>query len=436
VPRRSAARFGLAIALGGAAFALAFANSGRSFGYDEANTIASFVRPGGLLRPFTAQRVFNNHPLFSFLLVLQSHLTPTSERWMRLLPALCAAATVALFAWWAARRWGTASALGGAAVLATAPLFVFEVRQARGYALLVLASLVASVLLVDDVRGRGGDVGYPLAIAVAVGTHLYALLVVISHAAFLLARRPVDRVRLAQLAGGTALGGLVYAWMLRGMIHNARARGRVYRADLPSHLFRETLGGRTIAIELVSVLLAVAAFHLVRRVDLVAALLAPLAVGVFLWRVQQPYDLYARFFVVAVLPVAAAVAWGIGRHPTLLPIALVAAAIAVVPELHPPPHFQPVRELASFVTDARRMGLRPCAGNSGPLAAYTAAPPLFRSLDDTNRCDVVVQLGGDAHTLIDVAARRYPYRWSSGGNVVLSRVPRATLEAAVSRRGS
>jgi hypothetical protein len=53
-----------AAALGVAAGTLYLWGAGRSFAYDEANTVGTFVRQGGLLRPFTAQAVFNNHPLF------------------------------------------------------------------------------------------------------------------------------------------------------------------------------------------------------------------------------------------------------------------------------------------------------------------------------------------------------------------------------------
>src|SRR3954462_7198160 len=94
-----------------ASFALYYVDAGRPFGYDEAETVGNFVRQGSPLRPFTHQIVFNNHPTFSFVLVLMRHVGGFGEAWMRLLPALLGAATVGLFAWWARRRYGWPAAV-------------------------------------------------------------------------------------------------------------------------------------------------------------------------------------------------------------------------------------------------------------------------------------------------------------------------------------
>jgi len=103
--------------------------------------------------------VFNNHPLFSFAETVIARISSSGEPWMRLLPVLLGAGTVALFAWWSGRCFGWVAALAGSAVLATAPIFVVEVRETRGYALVAFCALVSSILLIDKVDTPAGWIG-------------------------------------------------------------------------------------------------------------------------------------------------------------------------------------------------------------------------------------------------------------------------------------
>ena len=64
---------------------------------------------------------------------------------MRVLPVVCAAATVGILTGWSAKRWGTAAALVAGSVLAANPLFALVSRNVRGYSLMVLGCTVAKI---------------------------------------------------------------------------------------------------------------------------------------------------------------------------------------------------------------------------------------------------------------------------------------------------
>jgi mannosyltransferase len=426
----------LAIALAAVGFVLYWFDAGRPFGYDEAETVGNFVRQGSFVRPFTHQIVFNNHPLFSFALVLMRKVGGFGEAWMRLLPALLGAATVGLFTGWAYRRYGWRAAVGGALVLGTCPLFVSQVRQARGYALIVFCALVASIVLVDDLRTRGWRVVYVAAIAIAVGTHLYALLVVAGHLGFVLARRRAreDRVAdLVSLALGVGLGALVYVGLWDTMARVASQHRGVSHPEFPSQVLHGLLGRSFVAIAIVAVLLVVAASDLLRRPELLAAVAFPVAALLWIWKVDRPVELYPRFMIAAALPIAAAIAWVIHRHPPLFPVAIVAAVALLVPQLPRLDHEPPLKAVARDVDATRALGLEPCAFSPWPLGAYTALPRQARSVRAAAGCDVIVQVGAFGRSLVPALRARYPYEWRNGDLAVLSRVPRERLRAAGQR---
>lgn len=420
----------LMAAAGAASLTLYLWGAGRSFTYDEGNTVGTFVRNGDLLRPFRTQAVFNNHPIFSFAETVIARVTSTDEPWMRLLPALLGAATVMLFAWWAGRRFGWAAALAGSAVLATAPVFVGEVRVARGYALVAFCALVASILLVDDVDTRPGRAGYVAAIAVGLGTHLYALLVVIAHLGYVIARRPPARARLVSLAIGVALGGIVYIGLWRAMIDSARMRGHTYHPAFGSEVVKGLLGGAPLPMAMLIVLLAVAAPNLYRRLDITAALLPTCLVVVMIWKVAQPTDLYPRFLIAAVLPIAAAVAWSVHAHRLLLPVALLAACAALGARHHDFTIEPPIREAAQIVAATRELGLRPCAMGYPAIGAYTEPPVRFTAVAQVPDCDVVVQVNTFGDDMMDRLHSMYPYHWVFRGQKVVSTVARSDLREA------
>lgn len=420
----------LAAVTGTASFALYVWGAGRSFAYDEANTVGTFVRPGNLLRPFTTQAVFNNHPLFSFLSTLIGRVASTGEPWMRLLPTGLGAATVALFAWWASRRYSWQAAVAGASVLATTPVFLSEVRQARGYAIVAFCALVASIVLVDEVRSRAGRLVYVLAIAIALGTHLYVLLVVVAHAGYIVSRRPIAVRRLVDMAMGVALGGLVYVDLWRAMLDASDERGRRYHATFPVEATRELLGGGGLALVLLLIPLAAAGWTLLRRRELLLALGLPLLVVLLVWQVQRPTDLYVRFLIAAALPVAAAVTWAVHRHPRLLPIALAGAAVALHGQLDVYRTEPPIRQAAHYVAGARALGLRPCAMGYPAIGAYTDVPVRYTNISQVPDCDVVVQVNTFGDERMEALKAEYPYSWTFRGQRIVSAVPRDQLERA------
>src|SRR5437763_9783805 len=127
-------------AAGGLTFAVYLLGSGRNYDYDSSETVGNFIGTRSLLDPFRRQRVFNNHPLLSFLDHLVYSAGWHSPTGLRVLPILFAALSVALVAAWAARRWGV---LAGACVvlpLAAIPAFAFESRALRRYNLMTLAA--------------------------------------------------------------------------------------------------------------------------------------------------------------------------------------------------------------------------------------------------------------------------------------------------------
>jgi hypothetical protein len=405
-------------------------HASRPFGYDEAETVGNFVRQGSLLRPFTHQIVFNNHPMMSFLLVLVGSVAGYHETAMRVLPAVLGAATVGVFAWWADRRYGWAGAIGGAAVLATVPLFVEQARQARGYMLIVFCALVASIVLVDDVRSRAGRVVYVAAIATAVATHLYAGLVVLAHAGYILGELRTRRWRLVDLAVGVAIGALAYVAIIRKMIEVARDSRGVAHPEFPRLVGHGLLGEHRLAMWVLLGFAAVCAIGLARRRDVVLAAALPAAAVLWVWKVNEPLYLYARFLVPAALPLAAAVAWALKRWPWLLPVALLAAWSVLQPQFEGLDREPPVKHLAQLVDHARARGLQPCAFSPWALGAYTELPPQVRKVDAARGCDVIVQVGGFTAGLVPRLRDRYAYAWRVGNGIVLSQVPRAELETA------
>ena len=138
---------------GALAFVAYLPGLGRSLDFDSAETVGRFVRPGPPWAVFGEQAVFNNHPLFSFLEQLVRVVTGRSDAAaMRVLPILCGALAVGVLTWFVARRHGLAAGLAAGAVLACNPTFVHLSRAVRGYSLLTLCAIVATIVVAEDRR--------------------------------------------------------------------------------------------------------------------------------------------------------------------------------------------------------------------------------------------------------------------------------------------
>ena len=174
-----------AAVLGVATFVAYLPGLGRSLDFDSAQTVGRFIRPGPPWHAFQDQAVFNNHPMFSFLEQVVRVVTGrTDAATMRVLPILCGALAVAVLTWFAARRHGLAAGLAAGALLACNPTFISLSRAVRGYSLLTLCALVATIVVVEDRRTRSNRWGalYVVAAGVGLATHLYMVPVLGAHA--------------------------------------------------------------------------------------------------------------------------------------------------------------------------------------------------------------------------------------------------------------
>lgn len=125
--------------------------------------------------------------------------TPNSEVWLRLPSVVFAALAAALLVPLGTRLFDRRTGVIAGVLLATNVFFVQHAQEARTYALVTLAVVVASILFVnalDDPRRRNWLL-YAVAAAAAVYCHFYAGFVIVAHVAtipFAPARPPWRRV--------------------------------------------------------------------------------------------------------------------------------------------------------------------------------------------------------------------------------------------------
>ena len=368
--------------------------AGRSYGYDESVTVGGFVATPSLLDPFRRQIVFNNHPLFSFLEHVIWSAGGRSETWMRLLPALFAAATVGIIGWWGARRWCAVAGLAAGGVLAVNPLFVDAARSVRGYSLVALCAVVSTIMTVQLVeRGerRSWSVAYVVATAAGLAVHFYMAFVLAGIVVFVAARGKVTEGWRLRWFASALFGSLAYLGLFDAMFAASQLRGRSVRLSFPLEAARDLLGTRAMAV--VSLALVVAAIALVsgRRREVVLPALAVGGLLTFVWLVLAPIDLYPRFLVWLVPGVAVCV----GRAVARWRVALVPAAVAIVAMIGTwagslGGDKMALPKAAALVEATRAGGGTPCAIGAEALLAYTTPPRDVTDLTDIDSCDVVV----------------------------------------------
>ena len=154
--------------------------------------------------------------LFHLLYWPWAQLAPQDPRWLRL-PSILLGALAAPAVFLLGRRLfnGTAAAVAGWLVALSAPC-VFLSKEARGYALLTLLFLVATILLVRAIEdGKPRDWGlYALALGLALNTHYFAVFLALGHACFVLfCQRGGTRFKFALAAA--AGGALFLPWLLK-----------------------------------------------------------------------------------------------------------------------------------------------------------------------------------------------------------------------------
>ncbi len=133
---------------------------------------------------------------------------------------------VALLGWWCANRFGLFPAAAAAAVVASNPPYADLSREVRGYSLLALCAVAATIAferLVATPTRRAGTI-YVLSLAIGIGTHLYGVLLIPLNAAVILARRELTGAWLARWTMAATVGVLPYVRLAGAMWTNRRQR--------------------------------------------------------------------------------------------------------------------------------------------------------------------------------------------------------------------
>ncbi len=416
------------VVLGLLTFAGYLPGLGRSLDFDSAETIGLFVRPGPPWSVFHQQAVFNNHPMFSFLEQLVRATTGRSgAATMRLLPVLCGATCVGVLAWFVAHRHGVVAGLAAGALLACNPTFAGLSRAARGYSLLTLCALVATLVVVEDPRThpRRVDALYIVAAGAGLATHLYMVPVLAAHVGMLLARGRWDGRWRRRLLGVLLAGAVAYAGMAAAMVEAAGEHARVFKPAMPWHVASMATGGGWAAL-VVAPLVCAGALVVLRDSRAARGAAAGMAVVLLgLWAVMQSSALEERFFVWMVPGAAylAGVAIARVRGSWVLAAGSAALALAViVPGYTRDP--TSYRLAAALVESTSASGSRACVVDVGvpPMRAYLDTPRDFATITEPAQlegCDVVVVAAwwpttaawfASDRRVIDAAEARYPYR--------------------------
>lgn len=428
-PPRVARRAPIAGAVLGSVTVLAYLPGlARSLDFDSAETVGLFIRPGPPWAAFREQAVFNNHPMFSFLEQLVRIMTGRADAaTMRLLPILCGALAVGVLTWFTARRHGLPAAVVAGAVLASNPTFATLSRSVRGYSLLTLCAVVATIVVAEDRTAPPGwlDALYVLAAGVGLATHLYMVPVIAAHVGAVLARKRLDDRWKRRFVGALMVGALAYAGMAATMVSAAAAHSRVFKADMPWRVATMVTGGGWASLALAP-LVVWGALALLRTSPAArGAALGLLAVLVGLWAVMQSSALDERFFVWLVPGVAYLAAVAVARIGAGSLLAAGSAALALT-TLAPGYTRDPTayRQAAALLRQVGAAGERGCVVGVGvaPMLAYLDTPRDFAAVTDPaqlGRCDVVVVAAWWPTTaawfardrqVIDAAERRFPSR--------------------------
>ena len=195
------------------AAAIRFSTLGlQSYRHDEAVTAGRVLHAGLAATMHQVWAGESTPPLYYLLAWLWSHLFGVHEVGLRSLSALFGTATAPV-AYLAGRELvGRRAGLALAAIVAVDPLLVWYSQDARGYALLVLLSGAAFLFFVRARRSAAPrDLAWWAALsALALATHYFAIFPLAIEAAWLLATAsPLRRVLWA--LGGIALAGAALA---------------------------------------------------------------------------------------------------------------------------------------------------------------------------------------------------------------------------------
>lgn len=265
--------------------------------------------------------------------------------------------------------------------------------------------------------GRGARVAYAVLMGLAIATHVFAVVVLLAHVAWIALRRSWPALR------EHAPGGI--AAFVIGAAANANIEVMVFiQHGFPASQFDPTFPRDLVlfllgAPVLLSVGLWLSTLGLglwtVRREPLVwAAIGVVMTVVAVLWLILQPAYLYPRFFIFLIPGIAYVMAAAIQRWKVLAPIVLVGAVAAVVAQV--PGYTQDPLALpraAAAVENARAVGSTVCLIHSDEqvLAAYTTNFTVVTTAGELAGCDEVVVVSWNVDlALRDLAAQQYPRR--------------------------
>jgi hypothetical protein len=312
------------------------------------------------------------------------------------------------------RRFGLLAGLTAGLFIATDPLFVDNSRDLRGYSLAALGC-VAGTLILSGRWTRGRLATYAVVMGLAIAAQLFAAVVLLCHAAWVVSTRSSPRVR-----------GLAPAWVAAALI-GAAANASIYYLELTRHGLPPPSFNESFPLELAlflagaPVLLAVAfwvpalglGLWAVRgEVAVWVTLAVIVAVVLVLWLGVKPAFLYPRFFVFVVPGAAYVVASAVKRWWVLAPVVAVGAVASIygqAPDYLRDPLALP--QAAAAVERIHGAGGRVCVIHSDEqiLSAYTSEFEVVTRPDQLGGCDavVVVSWGVDV-PLRDEAARELP----------------------------
>jgi hypothetical protein len=426
VSRRSCWLFGAVTAV--VVTAIYSIRAGRSLDYDGSVTVGAFVRHGSLLGVFRSVYNFNNHPYFSFVEHLVWSLGGRSEVWLRVVPIACAAATVGLLTSWTASRRGLLAGAIAGSVLAANPMFADLSRSVRGYSLMTLGCLVATLLLADSVKQswsmtRAQSVVYVVALGVAIGTQSYAALVLAAHLATVLARRRFDADWRRRVECVVAIGLLPYAAMVRQLLVVARSRPGTLQPRFPADAARALLGQQLVAVALLAALLIISLrASSARSVAWPATICLTLALLV-IWLLLHPLDFYPRFLVWLVPVVAFGAATAVARHPKLACVALLAVAAMVSSQVSTWTR-DPIasRQVARIVDETRARHQIPCAAgySSEVIFGYTSKARAVFTPEQLHGCDLLFADDDTSQTEIHALGCYFTHERALGGETPMS----------------
>lgn len=290
--------------------------------------------------------------------------------------------------WFASRRLGLAAGLIAGGLLAANPTFASLSRATRGYSLLVLCAVVATILVAEDRPDRSMwfDLAYVAVAGMGLATHLYMLPVVVAHFGTVVAKgRWGFRWRL-RFAGVAGVAVLAYAGMATTMIDAMGRYPRSFQAGLPWELAVMATGSGWASVAVTPLVVGGGLFVLHRSRASRGAVLAFGAAFLVLWAGMQSSALTARFLV-----------W-------LVPGATYLAAVAVG------------RIRAGFLLGAASMALAVVAALPGYTAgptAYSEAAAVIRRANAEGARSCVVDVGGITDAGLSGQSRRLCARHGS-----------------------